>query len=291
MKKIAFVASCYNEIEAIKKDIGNISNIDVFKYGTEPEGYDFVEYNVRTNKQYAEILDLAQLISHHGFVDTDHYSPPQRGLYSDINKQALDEATKDLCLENLVAILDPNDLVPINRKMYDIKIEELKNVKIKLNDMDPLQLINKMEVTDDPVTIIAIVVTLFSKLYGETYTAKNGKEVNNFRTPNAVTWISELWSELLPKQDTYHQRKYIKSLKTRSRNMLKDKSSVWGLRFFIEWLISEDTPEPELEATDNNSHIIKIDGIEVEIEDSDIPFSLLFLVPLLEYSSHIQGLL
>ncbi|MCD6435637.1 MAG: DEAD/DEAH box helicase family protein [Clostridiales bacterium] len=244
-------------------------------------------------KQYAEILDMAQLVSHHGFVDTDHYEPPQRGPSSDINKQFLDEATKHLKLEMLIAILDEQKLIPINRKLYDIKIDKLKSTKVRLNDMQPIDLINKMEVTTDPVTIIAIVVTLFSKLYGETYTAKNSKEVKNFRNPNAVTWISELWTELLPQQDEYHQRKYIKALKTRSRNMLKDKSSVWGLRFFIEFLIKEDTPEPELDTEESkpNPYTLEIDGIEVEIEDSDIPFGLLFLVPLLEYSSYIQGVL
>ena len=242
------------------------------------------------NKPYAEILDMAQLVSHHGFVDTDHFKPPERGPSTELNKQFLENATKELKLDNLIAILDDDNLTAVNRTLYDIKIEELKNTKVKLREMTPRELINKLHVEEDPVIIIAIAVTLFAELYGEEYTAKNGKIVKNFRTPSSVTWISELWIELLPTQDEYHQRKYLKSLKTRIINMLKDKSSIWGLRFFIEWLISEDAPEPELKV-EESTHTMKIDGIEVEIEDSDIPFGLLLpLVPILSLSTYTQGL-
>ena len=242
-------------------------------------------------KEYAEILDCSQLLSYHGFVDTDHYEPPERGPSNDLNKQFMEQATRHLRLENLIATLDDSKLTLVNRTSYNVIIDKLKSNKTKLRDMSPRELINKLEIEEDPVIIIAIAVTLFATLYGETYLAKNGKEVKNFRTPNAVTWISELWTELLPDQDAYHQRKYLKALKTRIKNMLKDKSSVWGLRFFIEWLIKEDNPEPEMIPTSDDSHIIKVNGIEVEIEDSDIPFSLLFLVPLLHYTTYIQGII
>ena len=225
------------------------------------------------NKKYAEILDMAQLVSYHGFVDTDHYEPPERGISSELNKELLENATRHLKLENLISILDDTKLESISRTIYNARIEELKNNKTKLRDMEPRELVNKLYIEDDPVMIIAIAVTLFAELYGESYVAKNGKTVKNFRNSNSVEWISELWTELLPKQDSYHQRKYIKALKTRTINMIKDKSSIWGLRFFIEFLIKEDTPE-EIEEDDSsrNPYIIKVDGIEVEIEDSDIPF-------------------
>ena len=93
-----------------------------------------------------------------------------------------------------------------------------------------------------------------------------GKEVKNFRTAGSVTWISELWSELLPKQSDYYQRKYIKALKTRIKNMIKTKASIWGLRFFIEFLIKEDAISDIQEVEDAET------GYTIEIEDSDIPF-------------------
>ena len=225
------------------------------------------------NKKYAEILDMAQLVSYHGFVDTDHYEPPERGISSELNKELLENATRHLKLENLISVLDDTKLESISRTIYNVRIEELKNNKTKLRDMEPRELVNKLYIEDDPVMIIAIAVTLFAELYGESYVAKNGKTVKNFRNSNSVEWISELWTELLPKQDSYHQRKYIKALKTRTINMIKDKSSIWGLRFFIEFLIREDTPE-QIEEDDSSKkpYIIKVDGIEVEIEDSDIPF-------------------
>jgi hypothetical protein len=226
-KKIALVASYYNEVEGIKENTKDISNIDVFPYGSEPEGYDFIEYNIRPNKEYAEILDMAQIVSNHGFVDTDHYEPPERGPSAEKNKQLLDEATKDLRLEHLISVLEEDVLEPIDRKEYEVRIERLKNSKAKLSDMTPRRLMNKLEIEEDPVMIIAIAVTIFAKIYGESYIAANGKEVKNFRTPSSVTWISELWSELLPQQSDYYQRKYIKALKTRIKNMIKTKASIW----------------------------------------------------------------
>ena len=240
-------------------------------------------------KDYAEILDVAQLISHHGFVDTDHYDPPEEGPSSELNKEFLDQATKHLKLENLIIALSDDKLTHVTRDLYDTSIEKLKANKTKLRDMNPRELSNKLEIETDPVMIIAIVITLFAMLHGETYQAKNGKTVKNYRNANSITWISELWTELLPKQDAYHQRKYIKALKTRSVNMLKDKSSIWGLRFFIEFLISEDAVIIE---PDEDTHTIKIDGIEVQIDDSDIPFAFLLpLVPLLGYTNLTQGLI
>ena len=224
------------------------------------------------NKHYAEILDMAQLLSYHGFVDTDHYDPPIEGADTDENKELLDKATKHLKLESLSATLDDDEFIPITREAYNIKIEELKSSTKRLSNMTGRELSNKLEVEEDPVMMIAIAVTLFALLHGESYTAKNGKEVKNFRNTNSISWMSELWIKLLPEQDEYHKRKYTKALRTRIVNMLKDKSSIWGIRFFIEFLITEDTPTIIPEPNVETSHTIIVDGIEVEIDDGDIPF-------------------
>jgi len=283
MKKIAFIASYYNEVEQIKKELSNknIKNIDVFKYGTEPAGYDIIEYNVRPNKEYAEILDMAQLLSHHGFVDTDHYIPPEKGPSDELNKQFMEQALEGLKLDHLIAITDDDNLKPITKRSYEVEVERIKSNKTRLSEMSPRDLINKLEIEEDPVLIISIAVTIFAKIYGESYTASNGKEVKNFRTAGSVTWLSELWSELLPQQDRYHQKKYIKALKTRIKNMLKLKQSIWGIRFFIEFLIKEDSIELEPEET-----VYEVDG--EQILDEDIPFSLLLFIPLLNIFQQLE---
>ena len=277
--KIAFVASYYNEVIEIIKQLSDkkITSIDVFPYGSEPEGYDTVEYNVRPDKQYAQILDLAQCISTHGFPDDD-YVPPQRQVFSEDSNRKLDEATKHLVLDRLEAVLD-DDLHEITREFYEQRIEEIKNTKKRFTEMTTRELSAAIEFEEDPMIIIAMFTVLFDKIHcidmvdnwgnpTRGYHAKNNKDVKGFMNPKSIGWISELWSKLLPEQSEYNQRKYLKSLRTRGKNMLKDKSSIWGLRFFVEYLIEQDISEPEEVVVENGKIIY--DGIE--IDEMDIPF-------------------
>ena len=101
------------------------------------------------------------------------------------------------------------------------------------------------------------------------YVAKNGKTVKNFVNPNSIEWMSELWATLLPDQPEYYKKKYIKALRTRGLNMLKDSSSIWGIRFFIEFLIKEDSLSREMMEQSKNEE--KVDIVFEGFED-EAPF-------------------
>ncbi len=280
-KSIALVCSVYGQQTEIEQQLknSNITSIKVFPYGSEPEGYDIIEYNVRPDKTHGEILDLAQCISTHGFPD-DIYIPPERTIYSDENNKALYNATKHLVLDRLEATLT-DDLQEVSRTFYHSRIEEIKNTKKKFSQMTTRELSSAIEFEEDPLIIIAMFTVLFDKVHctdmidnwgnpTRGYKAKNNKEVKGFMNARSIGWISELWVDLLPKQTEYNQIKYLKSLRTRGKNILKDKGSIYALRFFIEWLIEKEVedviPEP-VEVKDNK---VIYEGFD--LEESDIPW-------------------
>jgi len=286
--KLALVCSIYNEKENIIAQLKEHSldkTIDVFDYNTEPEGYENIEYNVRPNKEYAEILDLAQCISVHGFPD-DEYNPPKKTLDITQNKKLIEHATKELCFDKLEAVLDDNKLEQITRKSYTAKIQEIKSNKTKLSNMTIKQLHSKIYIEDDPLILMAIACTLFDKIHCENividnmnnsvrgYTTNHGKLVKDFLNPKSIKWLSELWIKAFIDIDEYIKNKYTKALKTRIVNILRDKGNIFVLRFFIEFLIEQDKEiearyaieEPEEDSLDDDDDYLLVQ------EDDDVPF-------------------
>ena len=282
--KIAFVCSYYNEISEIKNQLAQkcIINVDVFEYGSVPEGYDAVEYNVRPNKTHGEILDLSQLISVHGFPE-DEYIPPIRTDNQEDNKEAIDNATLHLRLEHLKATIESDMPEQVTREQYEIKLEEIRSNKVRLTQLTPRELAQKFELETEPMNIIAIATVIFDKQictdmidnWGRPtrgYVAKNNKEVKNFMNPDSIVWMSEIWNEKFPDLDPYFKRKYIKSIKTRISNMLRDKSSIWGIRFFLDYLLESDAvleiPEPS--SLPKSDYEIEVE--ELGLSEENIPF-------------------
>ena len=278
-KNIAFVCSPYNEKIEIEHQLKekNIINIDVFSYSSEPKGYEVIEYNIRPNKTHGEILDLAQCLQSHGFPD-DKYIPPERKLFSEENKEVIDTATRHLRLENLKLVLEPDEVKEVTRELYELRIEQIKNNKKRFSELTTHELSAKIDLEEDPMIIIAITTVLFDKIHcidmidnwgnnTRGYRAKNDKDVKGFMNAKSIGWISELWSELLPQQTEYNQRKFLKSLRTRAKNMLRDKSSIYALRFFIEWLIEQEKETVLSETTTEDTEIV-YEGFE----EDDIPF-------------------
>ena len=281
--KLALVASSLDEVKEIQNQLNqkNITNVDVYQYNTDTDTlqqYDAIEINVRPNKTKAQILDLAQSISTFGFPE-DEYNPPESTGDSDTDRQIIDEATRHLRLEHLSATLESDHPEPVTRELYKQKLERIKANNKRLSQMSDLELSQKFEVSEDPTTLIAIAAIYMDKLYGEPmtdrfgkdtrgYTANNGKKVMSFYNPGSIEWISELWNQLLPEQIEFNQRKYIRSLKTRIRNMVKEQGSIWGLRYFIEYLIKNDRNIVEV-IKEEQQNQPKSD-YEIEIEEFDI---------------------
>lgn len=290
--RIAFVASVYNEVDKIKKQLQQkkVKNVDVFEYGAEPDGYDIIIDNVRPNKEYGEILDLGQCLNLHGFPE-DPYTPPEYTGHDLIDKKSLEYAMSGRRMSKLSAVINDDTPEEISKEKYKDRIHQIVETKKKLTEMTIRELSNKLEIETSPSTLIAIGAVLFDKIHcsddftdnwgrpARGYHAKNGKDVINFLNPDSIAWMSELWVEILPKEEDYYQQKYTKALRTRLKNMLKEKASIWGIRFFIEFLMKEDELEkqlPELSKEDNEDQsgytIHTNDGYEIVIEDDDIPF-------------------
>ncbi len=254
---------------------------------------------IHPNKEFAEFLDLGGCLSLHGFPE-DPYDPPVRQLYTEDNKRVMDEALGHLQMEHLgLTIGEEPEL--ITREKYELRIQEIKANSKRLSEMTTKELSSKMELESDPVVIIAILATLFDKIHcgpmknkwGKTvrgYRAKNDKDVTNFLNGNSIDWMSELWVEQLESQDEYKTRKFLKALRTRSKNLLREKGSIWSIRFFITWLLDQDKDDivfkPKEADPEDNTVAIVYEGFD--ITEEDIPFSLIFQASVLSYASYLD---
>lgn len=289
LNHVALVASYYNEVAAIQKQLQKekVYTYEVFPYGSKPEGVDHIEYNVRPDKTHGEFLDLGQCLSRHGFPE-EEYNPPVKGFINEENKIMIAQATDHLRLEHLATVLPDNRIAEVTRQKYETTVREIMSNKTKLSELTTRQLSDKIDLEKDPVMIIAMLAVLFDKIhntdniqdsYGRPargYVAKNGKNVINFVNGDSIGWMSELWAEKLPNVDSYNKQKYLKSLRTRAKNMLKEKASIWGIRFFIEYLIEQDNEEMEEEmaqvAEEHKAKEQQGYAIEIDIDEDDIPF-------------------
>ena len=236
---------------------------------------------IHEGKTHAEILDLGKNISRNGFPE-DPYTPPEKSGMKDLDKISLAEAKDHLSMDHMSAAIQSDEPELMTREKYELVLEELKRNKQRLTEMSTRQLSDKLEVTNDPVEMIAIAAVLFDKIHCNDmqdkwgrptrgYIAKNSKEVKGFLNPDSISWIAEGWVETLAEEKEYYRKKYIKALRTRIKNSLIDKSSIWGLKYFIEFLIKEDELEKQIVAqTEEAKEPMRI---EFEgFEDDEIPF-------------------
>jgi len=292
--KIAFVASAYNETDKIKKQLKEkkIKNIDVFDYGSEPNGYDKIITNVRANKKNGEILDLSQCLQTHGFPE-EQYFPPERTGDKVKDKTAKEEIVSQMRMPHLKAILNQEKPKSVTKELYLSKINELMSNSKKLTELDDKDLITKFEISQNPTELIAICAVIMDRVvctdqiddYGRRvkgYIATNGKLVHSFLNADSITWMAELWDEKLPKETIYYRNKYIKALKTKIKSVIKEQQSIWALRFFIDFLLEQDKfeketfgsgsgsgePNPAIE----NTTVYKTDKYDIVIDEDEIPF-------------------
>jgi hypothetical protein len=93
--------------------------------------------------------------------------------------------------------------------------------------------------------------------------------------PDSITWIAEPWDIALEKEEPFYRRKYIKALRTRSKNLLLKKGSIFALKFFIDFLLEEDRLEKEIAAAGSSSgegYTVEYEGVEIDIDEDEIPF-------------------
>lgn len=244
-------------------------------------------YRKHENKPYGIILDLGKNISTHGFPH-EPYSPPKRTGNTTKDNETIYKLSEQMNMESLVVTLDQNKLEPIDRKVYTKRLTELKSDKTRLSEQTVKQLANRIEIEQDPKVIIAIVAVLFDKIHSQPmtdnfnrptrgYVAKNGKDTINFVNPDSILWIAEPWLEVMD-NDNYSEtqkKKWVNALRTRGKNILKEKKSIWSLRFFINFLLEKYIEDNKgvYEGTIYENKPMPENTIpEIDIDPSEIPF-------------------
>ena len=237
LNHIAFVAYQESAVNIIKKQLNqkNRQDIDVLSPNGDTTKYKYVEYNVQPNKEYGEILDLAGLVSRHGFHD-EVYNPPIHG-----DKTALVKEAKRLeapIIEHIVG----QEPTYISREIVDVKLKELERQEA---DIDSLT-VDQMSALYDTTTNLEVACELAYRINERIRGSSYRKD-----TPQ---WAIEPALQMLEDFPEYRTR-LIKTFKTRMKNIVKDGKKLAAIRYFDQWL-REQTPY----------------SFKIDIDDEEIPF-------------------
>ena len=300
MCRIAFIPKDIKNIELIKKQLYSkkILNIDVLTIDDDTSSYEFVEYDIEPNKDEAEYLDLAQCTSTHGF-HTDHYVPLQRTGDKALDKKAMQDLEATYALDDINVVLDSENPTQITRDSYVTQLEAIKkSLEKDLKYMSIQDLAKAYDLAKTHTDVITIACLI--------YTWKYGKPVS--KSGYAYDYKPEqYWSESFFGKPDFHvlhdmqyyfdefpsmQKQWIKSLKTRCRNIIKEELGLFRITGFIQFLRNKHVEEsvsmldeyrkPELDSEGEYAHSsINFKSIPfIEIDESEIPFSLSIAIPL-----------
>lgn len=239
---------------------------------------------VRTHpsKKYTEFIDCAQNTSTHGF-HTDPYTPPIRTGDNAVDAKAMSEATKDLNMKQLGLVLD-DELEPILRASYVSKLEELKqSLNIPLEKMNPQQLMDTLNLSEDHKEIITCITYFYEKLHGpnimpwgaeKPYVPSDywGTSTSGKNEHFHVHYTMDEYFEMAPDE---MKPRWIKALKTRCKNICKEKQGLYRITGFIKFMFDKWE-------SDNTSIIeyrkeeYKIPEIDIDIDE--IPFNFILSI-------------
>ena len=300
MCRIAFIPKDIKNIELIKKQLYSkkISNIDVLTIDDDISSYEFVEYDIEPNKDEAEYLDIAQCTSRFGF-HTDHYVPLQRTGDKALDKKAMQDLESTYALDDINVILDSDEPTFITRDSYVAQLEAIKkSLEKDLKSMSIQDLAKAYDLAKTHTDVITIACLI--------YTWKHGKPVS--KSGYAYDYKPEqYWSESFFGKPDFHvlhdmqyyfdefpsmQKQWIKSLKTRCRNIIKEELGLFRITGFIQFLRNKHVEEsvsmldeyrkPEEEGyEDYQSSSSNFKTIPfIDIDEDEIPFSLSIAIPL-----------
>ena len=254
------------------------------------------------SKEFSEYLDLAQTTSRFGF-HTDHYVAPQRTGDKTADKKAIQDIDSAYALEDIAVILEETP-IPINREIYVSEIEKIKKaLKKNMEDMSFEELIKAYDLSKDHREIISIATHVYTLKYGKPV-SKAGYEYNykpeqfwstsNFGKPEFhVLHDMEYYFNEFP----HMQKQWIKSLKTRCRNIIREELGLFRITGFIQFLRNKYVEEEMSEVTyyskkeDSAADDIipsKMNEMDFEIEDDEIPFSFAIGIPLISLSLFLE---
>lgn len=167
-------------------------------------------------KQYAEFLDLAGVVSEHGFHD-EPYNPPEYG-----DKTALADAKASAEASALSGIVS-EDPTEVTREKVVEYVAELKRKEKQIHQLKMEELGSLYEQTSCIRTIIHIAYQINKLKTGVDY-----KE-------STVDWIAENWEAHIALEPDY-KVKWTKALKTRAKNIVRDGKKLASLYYFVQFL-------------------------------------------------------
>ena len=215
------------------------------------------------NKKIAYILDFGQNIINHGEIYED-YEPPE--------EEDLKEYKEQFKMRNIELIKD-GELFEISKAKLVAKIEEIKNRKTPLSEMNVEEIAQKFKVEEEPFDVLLITMALLNKLYADgtgSYTYmkfdKNiGKEkpalVKNFYSINSANWIYEDWLKLFEefKEDEFRVKNWKRAFKTFCKTIVNKRQNIYSLKFKPNWLRQKYEEEKLTEQSNIMGSDINID--------------------------------
>jgi superfamily II DNA or RNA helicase len=235
------------------------------------------QYRSFKGKEFAEILDLAQLTKNFGFAE-EEYTPPSRTGSSKADRILIDKTNAILAMEKLEIILNQdNTPTLVTRELYDNKLKDIYQAEqefIESKEAMRRAIRAKAQTANyDPeeeyIRRIATIINTTNDFYAlisagaEFWTIINGRPISKAGKPYDFNseWLSE---NIKPVLDKYPEKynHWIKSYRTRVKNLCKTKGNYNGIKFFIDFLLEKYKEELEHEQFLSDAYI----------SDEDVPF-------------------
>ena len=234
---------------------------------------------IHSSKEFSEYLDLGQTTSKFGYA-TDIYNPPSKTGIKEKDTKALEEANT-MDMQDMQAILT-DKLEPITAEIYNSRVEEVKkNLRKELKDLSVSELSAAFSVSRDHKQIIQIATLI--------YTFKFGRPVS--KAGRAYDYRPEsFWSENTFGSNTHFhvhhpmeyyftqepemKTKWIKSLKTRLRTIIKEGKPLFQIGGFIQFLFQKHQEQKHSFVEDYRKDKPELpdidDAIDTDISDYDV---------------------
>jgi len=195
-------------------------------------------------KEYAEILDMAQCTQRLGFLD-EPIEYIEQG-----DKEALVRSKKKRESTVIQAIIEEHP-TEVTRKIILAKIEELKEKEKTIPELKVQDLVALFDTSINPYIIVEVAHEMNRRKTGKSYTVKN------------INWIVEEWELMINMYPEYELR-LLRTLKTMAKNKVIQGKKLAALYYSPEWLREQIPYSLKIQNEERTMH--------VDIDDADIPF-------------------
>lgn len=245
-------------------------------------------YRSHPDKEFGEILDLAQVTKNFGFAH-EEYNPPKRTGNRQSDRMLIDKINKQSSLEKLDIILN-EDPTEVTRELYNAKLKELQEAEMefirnkeefkkslanKIREENKLKHQQQFDPQQEYMKQVANIINTTDDFYAlisagsEFWTILHGRPISKAGKPYSFNaeWLCE---NIKPVLDIYPEKAshWIKAYRTRVKNICKSGGNFNGIKFFIDYLAEQYQQELEIASYQDVSYSSMDDD-----EDSDsIPF-------------------